>query len=200
MMKDRDRLFPESRIRAWCRQVFQGLAHIHRQGYFHRDMKPGGWGVGGTLISSHVGLKFMSRRPRQNTNHHPKHPTPTASTPREPPGVKRLHQDRRLWPGAGDLQPAALYGIRLDAVVSLIIRLGLRLVFGGWGWVTPSHIGTSHASHTHITPHPPNRYRAPEVLLRSASYSAPIDMFAMGAIMAEMYTLRPLFPGAYCRV
>jgi protein kinase len=33
------------------------------------------------------------------------------------------------------------------------------------------------------------------VLLRSSAYGAPIDMFAMGAIMAEMYTLRPLFPG-----
>ena len=39
-------------------------------------------------------------------------------------------------------------------------------------------------------------YRAPEVLLRAAAYSAPIDMFAMGAIMAELFTLRPLFPGA----
>lgn len=38
-------------------------------------------------------------------------------------------------------------------------------------------------------------YRAPEVLLRSQYYSAPIDMFAMGAIMAELFTLRPLFPG-----
>lgn len=38
-------------------------------------------------------------------------------------------------------------------------------------------------------------YRAPEVLLRASYYSAPIDLFAMGAIMAEMYTLRPLFPG-----
>ena len=38
-------------------------------------------------------------------------------------------------------------------------------------------------------------YRAPEVLLRSQYYSAPIDMFALGAIMAEMFTLRPLFPG-----
>lgn len=39
-------------------------------------------------------------------------------------------------------------------------------------------------------------YRAPEVLLRSQYYSAPIDMFAMGAIMAELFTLRPLFLGA----
>ena len=41
-------------------------------------------------------------------------------------------------------------------------------------------------------------YRAPEVLLRSTYYSKAIDMFAMGAIMAELYTLRPLFPGVPC--
>ena len=39
-------------------------------------------------------------------------------------------------------------------------------------------------------------YRAPEVLLRSTSYNSPIDQFACGAIMAELFTLRPLFPGA----
>ncbi|KAJ7558175.1 hypothetical protein O6H91_04G027300 [Diphasiastrum complanatum] len=39
-------------------------------------------------------------------------------------------------------------------------------------------------------------YRAPEVLLQSSSYSAAIDMWAMGAIMAELFTLRPIFPGA----
>ncbi|XP_068437652.1 serine/threonine-protein kinase MAK isoform X4 [Clinocottus analis] len=38
-------------------------------------------------------------------------------------------------------------------------------------------------------------YRAPEVLLRSAIYSSPIDLWAVGCIMAELYTLRPLFPG-----
>jgi len=39
-------------------------------------------------------------------------------------------------------------------------------------------------------------YRAPEVLLRSTNYNAPIDLFAIGAIIAEMYMLRPLFPGS----
>ncbi|CAB1349709.1 unnamed protein product [Coregonus sp. 'balchen'] len=38
-------------------------------------------------------------------------------------------------------------------------------------------------------------YRAPEVLLRSSIYSSPIDMWAVGCIMAELYALRPLFPG-----
>ncbi|XP_021903077.1 cyclin-dependent kinase F-4 [Carica papaya] len=39
-------------------------------------------------------------------------------------------------------------------------------------------------------------YRAPEVLLQSYLYSLKVDMWAMGAIMAELFTLRPLFPGA----
>ncbi|CAL4068469.1 unnamed protein product [Meganyctiphanes norvegica] len=39
-------------------------------------------------------------------------------------------------------------------------------------------------------------YRAPEVLLRSTTYSSPIDIWAVGAIMAEIYTFRPLFPGS----
>ncbi|KAI8615376.1 kinase-like domain-containing protein [Chytriomyces sp. MP71] len=38
-------------------------------------------------------------------------------------------------------------------------------------------------------------YRAPEVLLRSTSYSSPIDLWAVGAIMAEIIMLQPLFPG-----
>ena len=39
-------------------------------------------------------------------------------------------------------------------------------------------------------------YRAPEILLRSTNYSPSIDIFAVGAIMAELYTMRPLFPGS----
>jgi len=39
-------------------------------------------------------------------------------------------------------------------------------------------------------------YRAPEVLLRSSTYNSPLDIWACGGIMAELYTLRPLFPGS----
>jgi len=38
-------------------------------------------------------------------------------------------------------------------------------------------------------------YRAPEVLLRSTDYSNPVDMWALGTIMAEVVNLKPLFPG-----
>ncbi|KAL1829869.1 hypothetical protein ACET3Z_008281 [Daucus carota] len=39
-------------------------------------------------------------------------------------------------------------------------------------------------------------YRAPEVLLSSPAYGSAVDMWAMGAIIAELLTLRPLFPGS----
>jgi serine/threonine protein kinase len=38
-------------------------------------------------------------------------------------------------------------------------------------------------------------YRAPELLLRSTNYNSPIDIFALGCIIAELYTLKPLFNG-----
>ena len=38
-------------------------------------------------------------------------------------------------------------------------------------------------------------YRAPEVLLRSKFYGKPVDLFAIGCIMAELYSKIPLFPG-----
>ena len=44
--------------------------------------------------------------------------------------------------------------------------------------------------------HVHSRYRAPEVLLRSTNYNSPVDLWAVGCIMAEVYTFRPLFPGA----
>ena len=39
-------------------------------------------------------------------------------------------------------------------------------------------------------------YRAPEVLLQSPYYNSATDMWTMGAIMVELFTLQPLFPGS----
>ncbi|XP_015582032.2 serine/threonine-protein kinase MHK isoform X2 [Ricinus communis] len=38
-------------------------------------------------------------------------------------------------------------------------------------------------------------YRAPEVLLQSSTYTPAIDMWAVGTILAELFTLSPIFPG-----
>ena len=40
LMKKRDRHFPESKIRNIMYQIFQGLAFMHKHGFFHRDIKP----------------------------------------------------------------------------------------------------------------------------------------------------------------
>lgn len=39
-MKRRERMFPESKIRNIMYQIFQGLAFMHKHGFFHRDIKP----------------------------------------------------------------------------------------------------------------------------------------------------------------
>jgi serine/threonine protein kinase len=38
-------------------------------------------------------------------------------------------------------------------------------------------------------------YRAPECCLRSRDYEFAVDIFGIGCIMAELYLLRPIFPG-----
>lgn len=38
-------------------------------------------------------------------------------------------------------------------------------------------------------------YRAPEVMLGMKQYSYPIDMWAVGCILAEIFLKRPLFMG-----
>ena len=39
-------------------------------------------------------------------------------------------------------------------------------------------------------------YRAPECTLKSKNYNEKIDIWAIGCIMAELYTLKPIFPGS----
>ncbi|XP_067857847.1 serine/threonine-protein kinase MAK isoform X2 [Heptranchias perlo] len=114
LMKDRNKLFPESIIRNIMYQIIQGLAFIHKHGFFHRDMKP------------------------EN-----------------------------------------------------LLCMGPELVkIGDFG------LAREIRSRPPYTDYVSTRwYRAPEVLLRSSIYSSPIDMWAVGCIMAELYTLRPLFPG-----
>lgn len=115
LMKDRTRLFPESTVRNIMFQILQGLAFIHKHGFFHRDMKP----------------------------------------------------ENLLCMGP-ELVKIADFGLARE------IR-----------------------SRPPYTDYVSTRwYRAPEVLLRSTSYSSPIDQWAVGCIMAELYTLRPLFPGS----
>ncbi|CEF66278.1 Protein kinase domain and Serine/threonine-/dual specificity protein kinase, catalytic domain and Protein kinase-like domain-containing protein [Strongyloides ratti] len=114
LMKDRDRFFPENVIRNIIYQVLQGLSYMHKNGFFHRDMKPENIMCNGT-----------------------------------------------------ELVKIADFGLARE------IR-----------------------SRPPFTDYVSTRwYRAPEILLRSTNYNSPIDIWAVGCIMCELYMLRPLFPG-----
>ncbi|RRT61269.1 hypothetical protein GW17_00046418 [Ensete ventricosum] len=49
VMRDRQTPFTEREIRSLMSQVLQGLAYMHKNGYFHRDLKPDMWAVGAIL-------------------------------------------------------------------------------------------------------------------------------------------------------
>ncbi|CAD8074974.1 unnamed protein product [Paramecium primaurelia] len=113
LMKDRQKPFNEIHIRNIIYQTLQGLAYMHKIGYFHRDLKPE------NLLESNGTIKIADFG---------------------------LARDIRSSPPFTDY------------------------VSTRW-------------------------YRAPEVILRSNEYNSPIDIFAIGCIMAELYRLWPLFPG-----
>merc|ERR1719375_1994545 len=114
MMKDRQKMLPETKVRNIMFQTLQSLHVMHRHGYFHRDVKPE------NILVSKDTVKMADF------------------------GLAREIRSR---------PPFTDY------------------VSTRW-------------------------YRAPEVLLRSQSYNSPLDIWACGGIMAEVYTLRPLFPGS----
>jgi protein kinase len=111
--KNRTKMLPESKVRNVMFQILQGLGHVHRNGYFHRDMKP---------------ENVLVR---------------------------------------GDVVKLADFGLARE--------IRARPPF-------TDYVST-------------RWYRAPEALLRSSVYNSPIDLWACGGIMAELYTFRPLMPG-----
>lgn len=113
-MREKGSPFSEPEIRYIMKQALEGINAVHKQGFFHRDIKPD------NLIWSHDGILKVADF-----------------------GLAREIRSR---------PPYTDY-------------LGTR-------W-----------------------YRAPELLLRHESYNSPVDIWAMGAIMAELYTMKPLFQG-----
>ena len=179
MMKKRDRHFPESYIRNIMYQIFQGLAFMHKSGFFHRDIKPENMLVKGDVVKvADFGLarEIRSKPPFTDyvsTRWYRQHILlPTSYTPYRPtfihPPYQHTHQPTH--------QPSlSTHPINPPSQPTLL-------------------------THPPTQPNPTIlycRYRAPEVLLRSPNYNSPIDQWAMGGILAELYTLRPLFPGTH---
>lgn len=105
--------FTEAQIRCIMWQVLQGVAYMHKYGFFHRDLKPENLLVNGESVKiADFGLAREIR----------------------------------------SLPPYTDY------------------VSTRW-------------------------YRAPECILKSTNYSSPVDIWAAGSIMAELYNFKPVFAG-----
>ncbi|KAL8287256.1 hypothetical protein RQP46_003708 [Phenoliferia psychrophenolica] len=118
-------------------QILAGLDHVHRSGYFHRDMKPE------NLLITTTGL--------------------------------------------ADYPASSLYalpGTPTEKDVVVVVKLA------DFGLAREIHSRPPYTEYVST-----RWYRAPEVLLRSRDYSIPVDMWALGTIMVEAITLKPLFPG-----
>lgn len=113
--KEKGQILPEKLIKSFIYQTTQGLVYMHKNGFFHRDMKP-----------------------------------------------------ENLLLTEGNLLKIADFGLARE------IR-----------------------SRPPFTEYVSTRwYRAPELLLKSPSYNSPVDIYALGLIMAELYNQSPLFAGA----
>ena len=111
--KEKGARITEKDIKVIVGQVFSGLAHMHKHGFFHRDMKPE------NILMTDLHVKLADF------------------------GLAREIRSR---------PPYTEY------------------VSTRW-------------------------YRAPEILMKSQNYNSPVDIFAVGCILAELYTLSPLFNG-----
>jgi protein kinase len=108
-----ERTFTETEIRSIMNQVLTGLAYCHRQGFFHRDMKP----------------------------------------------------DNVCW--KDDVLKIADFGLARE-----IRSRPPYTEYAGTRW-----------------------YRAPEIILRAEFYNSPVDVWAAGVIMVELFTGRAPFQG-----
>ena len=112
--KEKGQQIPESLIKSFIYQTTQGLAYTHKNGFFHRDMKP-----------------------------------------------------ENLLLSEGEIVKIADFGLARE------IR-----------------------SRPPYTDYVSTRwYRAPELLLKSTNYNSPVDIYALGCIMGELYNQSPLFAG-----
>ena len=114
MCKSRERHLPEASVRSIMFQIFQGLAFMHKHGFFHR--------CAGPALAPQSPPAHHVKRPWLTPEPPPTCP-PTPALPaqghqaRELPGQGGHCQDCRLWPGAGDPLAPALHGLRVHPLV-----------------------------------------------------------------------------------
>lgn len=97
-------------------------------------------------------------------------------------GVKYVHSAEVIH---RDLKPS-----------NLLVSSSGTVKIGDFGLARAIKASTSLFSAVPITNYVATRwYRAPELIIRESRYGKPVDMWAVGCILGELYGRRPLMPG-----
>jgi len=177
----------EDEVRVIAAEVLRSLSHMHKHGFFHRDLKPEN-----ILITSAVPRRSSSPaltvQELAATHITLNTPPPSASAAATPVA-------------SGTPVPAdsASEGPRASPVPALSVPGGSGSGAGSGSLVFKlCDFGQARETRSRppYTAYVSTRwYRAPEVVLGISHYNSPIDLWAAGAVLGELITGRPLFPG-----
>ncbi|KAL7700759.1 protein kinase [Lotmaria passim] len=170
----------ETEMRPILKQIFLGLEYLHGRCVVHRDMKPQNIfvnvrGPDFAALTALPSSRQQLQQPRMAS-------TTNGETSKQPGGGR--HLDR---PGApdGSASPREESASTKDGPNQLIVKIG------DFGLARVEEIPVKKYSHEVVT----LWYRSPDVLMSSALYSYPVDIWSMGAIFFEMATSKVLFSG-----
>ncbi|CAG8495145.1 3481_t:CDS:2, partial [Paraglomus occultum] len=192
LIKDRKgKKLGQRNVQSIMYQMLQGVYHIHSHGLFHRDLKPEN-----ILISTRKRQKVFNTSSKGNDYIKGKRYEILKILGKSTIDVDINERLIQYWDDGKDVCKKEkgknnwkedkwnCYDDVDDEDVEYLVKVG---DFG---------LAREIKSRPPYTEYVSTRwYRAPEVLLRSPSYSAPVDLWAVGVIMAEVCTLKPLFPG-----
>ncbi|CCW71782.1 unnamed protein product [Phytomonas sp. Hart1] len=197
------RMDPQTEVGPGLRQMFLGLQYLHRRGVVHRDLKPQniflnlhprdppGGGKGDGRREGERGGSF-GRDPRSRGG--AEGGVRVDSRTGGPSGISppaalgdSLPTDQTRADGGGKAGPSIDH--RTAAGGGGGRRLSIKL--GDFGLARVNNIPVKKYSHEVVT----LWYRSPDVMMGSALYSFPVDIWSMGAIFFEIVTGKVLFSG-----
>ncbi|GET87458.1 protein kinase, putative [Leishmania tarentolae] len=177
----------ETEMRPILKQIFIGLEYLHSRSVVHRDMKP-------QNIFVNVRAPDFAALTASPSSHqdHVQQP-PFNGVPSAVGGDVQLTEGSRGgangFAGSGNFSAlgAAAAAAPGNTPNQLIVKIG------DFGLARVEEIPVKKYSHEVVT----LWYRSPDVLMGSALYSYPVDIWSMGAIFFEMATSKVLFSGRH---
>ncbi|CAJ1020499.1 Protein kinase domain/Protein tyrosine kinase, putative [Leishmania lindenbergi] len=175
----------EAEMRPILKQIFIGLEYLHSRNVVHRDMKPQ------NIFVNVRAPDFAALTASPSYHHHPQ-PPHFSGVPTSVGGDGQLtagpSERSSLFTGAGGVSPwEAAAEAPTNKPNQLIVKIG------DFGLARVEEIPVKKYSHEVVT----LWYRSPDVLMGSALYSYPVDIWSMGAIFFEMATSKVLFCGRH---